>query len=63
MEWIVYIAIFSVICIVVFVISRLWVSLVDIIIYIFKKLFRLDKPDSTKAWHTLDEIRKEKAIK
>lgn len=56
MTWLLYLAAFLVICIVWFLITRIWVALVDTIIAALKKLFRSDKNDAAGSWHTLDEI-------
>ncbi|AXI26427.1 hypothetical protein CG018_02695 [Gemella sp. ND 6198] len=64
MRWLTYFLIFLVICIIWFFITRIWVSRVDLIISIFKKILELNKNDNAENWHTLEEIRnKNKKIK
>ncbi len=57
MNRIAYLLIFSAVCIVWFVITRIWVGAIDSIISVFKKLFRIDRNDNTRNWHTLEDIR------
>lgn len=57
MDWLRYLFVFLVICIIWFFITRIWVGSIDLIISGFKKLLRLDKKNNTKKWHALEEIR------
>ena len=57
MNWLTCFLIFLIICIVWFVITRVWVNLIDLIISTFKKVLRLNKNNSTENWHTLEDIR------
>ncbi|EJU22339.1 hypothetical protein HMPREF1152_1313 [Mogibacterium sp. CM50] len=57
MNWLIYFLIFLIICIVWFVITRVWVNLIDLIISTFKKVLGLNKNNSTENWHTLEDIR------
>ncbi len=57
MDWLRYLFVFLVICIVWFFITRIWVGSIDLIISGFKKLLELDKKNNTEKWHTLEEIR------
>ena len=57
MNWLTCFLIFLIICIVWFVITRVWVNLIDLIISTFKKVLGLNKNDSTESWHTLEDIR------
>lgn len=57
MDWLRYLFVFLVICIVWFFITRIWVGSIDLIISGFKKLLGLDKKNHTEKWHTLEEIR------
>ncbi len=57
MNWLIYFLIFLIICIVWFVITRVWVNLIDLIISAFKKVLGLNKNNSTENWHTLEDIR------
>ena len=57
MNWLIYFLIFLIICIVWFVITRVWVNLRDLIISTFKKVLGLNKNNSTENWHTLEDIR------
>ena len=57
MNWITCFLIFLIICIVWFVITRVWVNLIDLIISTFKKVLGLNKNNSTENWHTLEDIR------
>ncbi|MDD7510904.1 MAG: hypothetical protein PUK21_00745 [Peptostreptococcaceae bacterium] len=57
MSWVVFAIGLLAICTVVFIISRLWIGLVDAIIEGVKKAFGVGKKDSTDNWHTIDEIR------
>lgn len=62
MDWLQYILILAGICAVYFIISRLWVGLVDAMINWFKKLFKTHNPQP-QNWRTLEDIsdqRKEK---
>ncbi len=57
MNWLTCFLIFLIICIVWFVITRVWVNLIDLIISTFKKVLGLNKNNSTENWHTLEDIR------
>ena len=57
MNWLTCFLIFLIICIVWFVITRVWVNLIDLIISAFKKVLGLNKNNSTENWHTLEDIR------
>lgn len=57
MNWLTCFLIFLIICIVWFVITRVWVNLIDLIISTFKKVLGLNKNNSTEHWHTLEDIR------
>lgn len=57
MDWINFLLICLVIGIVWLIITRVWISSIDIIITLLKKLFKLDRRHNTKTWHTLDEIK------
>ncbi|EHL14803.1 hypothetical protein HMPREF9630_00846 [Peptoanaerobacter stomatis] len=57
MNWITYFLIFLAICIVWFVITRIWVNGIDLIISVFKKIFGLNKNNNAESWHTLEDIR------
>lgn len=57
MDWLRYLFVFLVICIIWFFITRIWVGSIDSIISGFKKLLGLDKKNNTEKWHTLEEIR------
>ena len=57
MNWLTYFLIFFAICIVWFVITRIWINGIDMIISALKKMLRLNKNDSTESWHTLEDIR------
>ena len=57
MDWLIYLLVFLAICIVWFVITRVWVNLIDLIISAFKKVLGLNKNNSTENWHTLEDIR------
>ena len=57
MNWLIYFLIFLIICIVWFVITRVWVNLIDLIISTFKKVLGLNKNNITENWHTLEDIR------
>lgn len=56
-EWIEYLLLLVVICMIYFVATGVWVGLIDSIVSGFKKLFRLgnNKPEK---WHSLEDIRK-----
>lgn len=56
-EWIEYLLLLVVICVIYFVATGVWVGLIDLIVSGFKKLFRLgnNKPEK---WHSLEDIRK-----
>lgn len=51
-----YIIVFVVICIVGFVIRRLWVGLIDLIISLFKKLFFRNSDKNKTKWHSMEDI-------
>ena len=55
MDYIIYFFVFLVVCIVWFFIVRIWVSGIDFIIYIFKKIFGIN--NNTKNWHSLKDIK------
>ena len=57
MSWLTYFLIFLAICIVWFVITRIWVNGIDLIISAFKKMLGLNKNNSAESWHTLEDIR------
>ena len=57
MNWLTCFLIFLIICIVWFVITRVWVNLIDLIISTFKKVLGLNKNNSAESWHTLEDIR------
>lgn len=58
MSWLTYFLIFLVVCIVWFIIVRIWINGVDLVISIFKKILRLDKKkDGAETWHTLEDLR------
>lgn len=57
MDWLIYLLVFSVICIIWFLITRIWVGSIDLVVAGFKKLFRLNKKNNTEKWHTLEDIR------
>ena len=57
MNWIIYFLIFLAICIVWFVITRIWVNGIDLIISAFKKIFGLNKNNNAESWYTLEDIR------
>lgn len=57
MDWLSYILIFAAICVVYFFITRIWVGGIDLIIDGIKKIFRLNKNESTEKWHTIEELR------
>ncbi len=57
MNWLTCFLIFLIICIVWFVITRVWVNLIDLIISTFKKVLGLNKNNSTENWYTLEDIR------
>ena len=59
MNWIMYFFIFLVICIVWFVMIRIWVNGIDLIISTLKKICGFNKNDSVENWHTLEDIRDE----
>ena len=57
MNWLTYFLIFLAICIVWFVITRIWVNGIDLIISAFKKMLGLNKNNNAESWHTLEDIR------
>ena len=57
MNWLTYFLIFLAICIVWFVITRIWVNGIDLIISAFKKMLGLNKNNSAESWHPLADIR------
>ncbi|MDY2959889.1 MAG: hypothetical protein SOR72_03715 [Hornefia sp.] len=57
MTWLTYFLIFLAVCVVWFVITRIWVNGIDMIISILKKMLGLNKNNSTESWHTLEDIR------
>lgn len=59
MDWIKYFLIFLAICVVWFVITRVWVNIIDSVISAFKKISGLNKNDNVENWHTLEDIRNE----
>lgn len=60
MTWLTYFLIFLVICILWFVITRIWINITDLIVSGFKKILGLNKNNSTKNWQTLEDIRNNK---
>lgn len=60
MTWLTYFLIFLAICIIWFVITRIWINVTDLIMSGFKKILGLNKNNSTKNWHTLEDIRNNK---
>lgn len=56
MEWLSYLLVFLVVCVVYFFITRIWIGGIDLLIAGIKKILRVDRDDG-KNWHTLDEIR------
>ncbi|MDO4793761.1 MAG: hypothetical protein Q3993_06225 [Filifactor alocis] len=52
-----YIIVFLVICVVGFIIRRLWVGLIDLIISLFKKLFFQNSGKNETKWHSMEEIK------
>ncbi len=59
MDWIKIFFILLITCIVIFIISKIWMGLVDTIISIIKKIFGKNKESATDNWHSLEDIRKE----
>lgn len=63
MEWFIYILVFLAVAVGWFIISRLWVALVDTLIGLVKKIFGFKKKTTEDKWHSLDDIRKNKQQK
>lgn len=59
MDWIKIFFILLATCIVIFIISKIWMGLVDTIISSIKKIFGKDKESAIDDWHSLEDIRKE----
>lgn len=57
MELIAYFLVFLAICVVWFLITRLWAAGIDIIVAGIKKIFNLDTGKPARDWHTLEDIR------
>ncbi|WP_028263554.1 hypothetical protein [Atopobium fossor] len=58
MDLVAYFLVFLAVCVVWFLITRLWVAGIDAIISLFKKMFGLNKSEPTKNWHTLEDLQK-----
>lgn len=58
MDYVVYFLVFLAVCIIWFLIMRIWVSGVDLIVSTVKKLLGLNKNDSIENWHTIEDIRR-----
>lgn len=54
-----YVLVLVCICVVWFVITRIWVGLVDLVIGGLKKLFGIKKKERKGNWHVLEKNEKE----
>lgn len=59
MNWVKYLLVFVVVCAIYFVITRVWVGLIDLIVCGFKKFFRLNN-NKPEKWHSLEDIKDKK---
>lgn len=57
MDWITFILICLVICIIWVILTQIWMNSIDMIISLFKKLFRINKHSNIETWHTLEDIK------
>ena len=53
----VYAVVFLVICVIWFIITRLWIGAVDGVFSLLKKIFKRKDSNRDKNWHTIDEIK------
>lgn len=52
----VYAVVFLVVCVIWFIITRLWIGAVDGVFSLLKKVFKR-KDSNQENWHTIDEIK------
>lgn len=53
----VYAVVFLVVCLIWFIITRLWIGVVDGVFSLLKKVFKRKDSNPDKNWHTIDEIK------
>lgn len=58
-----YVLVLVCICVVWFVITRIWVGLVDLVIGGLKKLFGIKKKEREGNWHVLEKNEKESGVR
>lgn len=58
-----YVLVLVCICVVWFVITRIWVGLVDLVIGVLKKLFGIKEKEREGNWHVLEKNEKESVVR
>lgn len=58
-----YVLVLVCICVVWFVITRIWVGLVDLVIGGLKKLFGIKEKEREGNWHVLEKNEKESVVR
>lgn len=58
-----YVLVLVCICVVWFVITRIWVGLVDLVIGGLKKLFGIKEKEIVGNWHVLEKYKKESGVR
>lgn len=63
MELVAYFLVFAAAVIILFIVSRVWIGLVDTVSgWLKKALFKNKKTNTESNWHTLEDIRKQKNV-